>query len=143
MKPCLVDVNVWIALLVAWHVHHSSAHQWFAALKAQEAGMCRLVQLAIIRLLGNRSLMGSDVQSASHAWHKLAELAEDERIQFVPEPSGIDTAMPALLQYPVPTGKLVGDAYLAAFAISSSRKIVTMDRGFQQFHGVEVQLLDV
>ena len=143
MKPCLVDVNVLLALLAPRHVHHSSAEEWFARIEAREAGMCRFVQLGVIRLLGNISVMGPGVLSASEAWHAIFELMQDERIEFIPEPTGIDSILPALFRYRVATVNLVADAYLAAFAIASSRKLVTMDRGFRQFHGLELELLNV
>ncbi len=141
MKPCLVDVNVWLALLAARHVRHEAADRWFAALGVGEAGMCRIVQLAVIRLLGNCTVMGADSLPPVAAWTTVSQLMEDERVEFVTEPSGIDSILPAFFRDPVPTGKLVGDAYLAAFAISASRKIVTTDRGFRQFRGLEVDLL--
>ena len=141
MKPCLVDVNVWLALLVARHVHHQSARRWFATLAAGEAGICRIVQLALVRLLGNRAILGDDVVPAAGAWHTICSLMEDERVEFVAEPPAVDSILPELFRYPVPTGKLVGDAYLAAFAMAGSRRIVTADRGFQQFRGLEVELL--
>jgi len=141
MTPCLVDVNVWLALLAARHIHHDAAEQWFASLRAEEAGMCRIVQLAVVRLLGNNTIMGHDAVAAGDAWNIIGQLLEDERVTFVPEPLGIDSILPKLFRYPVPTGKLVGDAYLAAFAISAARKMVTTDRGFSQFRGLEVALL--
>ncbi len=49
--------------------------------------------------------------------------------------------MLALVKYPVPTGKLVADAYLAAFAIASSRVLITLDRGFRQFKVPDVKIL--
>jgi len=141
MKRCLADVNVWLALLVMQHEHHRTATKWFDGLSAGEAGLCRLVQLALIRLLGNRSIMGDCAISAAAAWDLIETLLEDERVSMVPEPPRIDSVLPALLKYPVPTGKLVGDAYLAAFAMSDSRRLVTLDRGFRQFRGLEVELL--
>ena len=141
MQQCLVDVNVWLALLVRQHEHHKLARKWFDGLAASEAGLCRLVQLAILRLLANRSILGADALSAAAAWDLLEKLAEDERVDFVPEPPLIDSILPTLLHYPVPTGQLVTDAYLAAFARSSSRRLVTLDRGFRQFRGLDVHLL--
>jgi len=141
MTPCLVDVNVWLALLAARHVHHETASRWFDSLRAEEAGMCRIVQLAVVRLLGNRTVMGDDSVPAAEAWNIVGQLLEDERVAFVAEPSGVDFILPELFRYPVPTGKLVVDAYLAAFAIAASRKMVTTDRGFSQFRGLEVTLL--
>ena len=70
-----------------------------------------------------------------------AKLIEDQRAEFIPEPAGIDDTMLALVKYPVPTGKLVADAYLAAFAIASARVLITLDRGFRQFKGLDVEIL--
>jgi toxin-antitoxin system PIN domain toxin len=141
MKPCLVDVNVWMALLAPRHVHHEASDRWFAALAPSAGGMCRMVQLGVIRLLGNASVMGPDAIPAAQAWKILAQLMEDERLDFLPEPRGIEAVLPDLFSYPVPTGKLVGDAYLAAFAIASRRTMFTTDRGFRQFRGLDVEIL--
>jgi uncharacterized protein len=141
MKPCLADVNVLLALLVRQHEHHKLAVRWFDRLAASEAGLCRFVQLALIRLLGNHHIMGGDAIPAGTAWRLIDELAQDERIDFVPEPDFLDSVLPTLLNYPVPTGKLIGDAYLAAFSIAGSRKMVTLDRGFRQFKGLDVEIL--
>ena len=82
MKPCLVDVNVVLALLVRQHVHHALARDWFADLGARQAGLCRLVQLALIRLLGNRTVMAGDAVSALAGWRLIEELLEDERLEL-------------------------------------------------------------
>ena len=68
-------------------------------------------------------------------------LLEDERVLFAGEPEGLDRILPTLLKYPVPTGKLVSDAYLAAFAIASSRRLVTLDGGLKQFKGLDTVIL--
>jgi predicted nucleic acid-binding protein len=53
MKQCLTDVNVLLALLLRQHEYHRTALKWFDILAAGEAGLCRIVQLALIRLLGH------------------------------------------------------------------------------------------
>jgi toxin-antitoxin system PIN domain toxin len=141
MKRCLVDVNVWLALLVRQHEHHGRAGKWFDHLAPGEAGLCRLVQLGLIRLLGNRAVMGEHAISAAAAWTLVEELLADERVEFVPEPPELASIFSTLLHYPIPTGKLVADAYLAAFAMASQRRLVTLDRGFKQFRGVDTHLL--
>ena len=141
MKQCLVDVNVLLALIVARHQHHSLAREWFDRLSAGDAALCRFVQLALIRLLGNRTVMGDDAVSAAVAWGIIAELLADERIDFIAEPPLIDSILPELFRYPTPTNKLVSDAYLASFAMAASLRMVTMDRGFRQFEGLKVDLL--
>lgn len=141
MKPCLVDVNVWFALLVLPHEHHEKASQWYDSLEAGNAVMCRNVQLALIRLLTNKTILPDDAIAAHTAWDMLTELAGDERVAFLNEPLEFETTFPTLLRYPAPTTKLVSDAYLAAFALAASLPIVTFDRGFRQFRGLEVILL--
>ena len=143
MKRCLVDVNVLLALLVIQHEHHKLARNWFEGLAADEVGLCRIVQLALIRLLANRSVMGVHAVSAAAAWNLIETLLEDERINFIPEPLEVDSVLPTLLNCQIPTGKLVIDAYLAAFAITASRRLVTLDRGFRQFRGLDVNLLNL
>lgn len=141
MKPCLADVNVWFALLVRQHEHHRDTRAWFDRLAPSQAGFCRFVQLALIRLLGNRTILGHDAVSAAGAWELIATLLDDERVEFIAEPQDLDSILPALLKYPVPTGNLISDAYLAAFAMASSRTLVTLDRGFRQFRNLDVQFL--
>jgi toxin-antitoxin system PIN domain toxin len=142
MKPCLADVNVLLALLVRQHEHHEVALTWYEGLAAGEAGLCRFVQLALIRLLGNRTVMGDHAVSAATAWRLLEELLQDERLDFLTEPELLDSVLPTLFRFPVPTGKLIGDAYLAAFSIAGSRRLVTLDAAFGQFKGLEVQILN-
>ena len=141
MKRCLVDVNLVLALLVRQHVHHTIARDWFAGRIANEVGLCRLVQLALVRLLANRSIMANDAVPATAGWQLIADLLEDERLDFLAEPLLIDSYLPAFLGYPVSPAKLVTDAYLAAFAMASSRQLVTLDRDFRRFRGLDVLLL--
>jgi toxin-antitoxin system PIN domain toxin len=138
MKQCLADVNILLALLVLNHEHHVRAGIWFDSLTAHEVGLCRPVQLALIRLIGNKSVMGIHAVSSLKAWNLIEELLQDERVDFIAEPTSIDTIFPSLLKYAVPTTKLVGDAFLAAFAIAASRTLVTLDSGFRQFRGLDV-----
>ena len=141
MKRCLADVNVLIALLARNHEHHKLARKWFDGLAAGEAGLCRMVQLALIRLLGNSLVMGQYAMAADAAWRLTGELLEDERLDFMAEPRELESVFPTMLGYPVPTNKLVGDAYVAAFSIAARCRLATFDRGFRQFKGVELDLL--
>src|SRR5882757_8804444 len=141
MKQCLVDANVLLSLLVQQHVHHRAARNWFDRLHAREAGVCRMVQLSVIRLLGNRAVMANNPLPASAAWRVFAELLKDERLELLPEPVSLDDFLPKFFRYPVPTANLIADAYLAAFAVAASRRMATFDRGFRQFDELEVDLL--
>jgi|SRR5690242_6467552 len=142
MNSYVVDANVWLALVVDGHPHSARSVEWFEGIAVADAAICRIVQLALMRLLANRTVMGDAVLSASQAWSRVVQLLQDERVIFLPEPRELETILPSLLRYPVPTQNLINDAYLAAFAICSNRELVTWDRGFQQFRGLRVKLLN-
>jgi toxin-antitoxin system PIN domain toxin len=141
MKRCLADVNVLLPLLVRHHEHNELALRWFAGLEAGEAVLCRFVQLALVRLLGNRTIMGKYAVSASAAWRLIEELLEDERLEFAAEPPLVDAVLPKLFKYATATNRLVGDAYLAAFSIAGQMRLTTVDKGFKQFRDVDLDLL--
>jgi uncharacterized protein len=130
MKQCLADVNVPLALLVRHHEHHKLALKWFDRLATGEAGLCRWVQLSLVRLLGNRSIRSEYAVSAIAAWNLIDELLQDERLYFVAEPEAADSVYPGSLRYPISTGKLAGDEWLAAISIAASIRLVTLDSGF-------------
>ena len=141
MKQCLVDVNVVVALLVPRHVHHQVAHNWFGDLISGQVGLCRLAQLAVVRLLGNPKIMGTEALSVSDGWSVVQKFLEDDRIEFLKEPPSVESFITATLDHPHNPAKLVTDGYLAAFAMSSHRKFVTFDRDFLRFRGLELELL--
>ena len=115
--------------------------RWFDGLAAGEGLLCRYVQLALIRLLGNRAVMGEYAVSASKSWRLIDELMEDERMEFVAEPALVDDVMPKLLRYSVPTNKFVGGAYFPGFSIAGQMRLAAIDAGFEQFRGVDLELL--
>jgi toxin-antitoxin system PIN domain toxin len=137
----LVDINVLLPLVVPSHSHHRIALAWFDGLAAGQAGLCRSAQLGMIRLLANRSLMGKYAIPAHEGWLLVERLLRDERMEFVGEPTAVESILPDLLKQKIPNGNVVGDAYLAAFAIASARRMVTLDAGFRNFPGLDLELL--
>ena len=141
MSSYLADVNIWLALLVHEHEHHDATLHWFRSVAAGDVALCRLVQLSTIRLMGNADATRGKTVPALQAWAAFQHLCNDERVEFLNEPEGLDAILPTLFRYRVPTPGLVNDAYLAAFAMASRRCLVTYDRGFQQFRGLEVEIM--
>src|SRR5882724_11304373 len=98
MKRCLVDVNVVLALLARKHVHNQVAQSWFDGLRSGEAGVCRAVQLSVVRLFANPAVMAEHALPPPTSWEMLSELMKDERLEFALEPSSVGNFLPAFLR---------------------------------------------
>ncbi len=128
------DINVWVALTYQRHVHHAAARSWFAGLSTSaRLFFCRVTQVGLLRLLSAASVMGPDeVMSQREAWRTYDSWLEDERVGFLDEPGGVETAFRALTQSAHASPKEWADAYLAAFAYASRLTVVTFDRALQK-----------
>jgi uncharacterized protein len=141
MKPCLADVNVVLALVAQPHVRHLTVARWYDGLSIGEFGICRPVQLSVVRLLCNPAIMGNQTLTAWEGWRVIQELQEDERTVFLEEPDSFEVVFPELLGDALPSAKLVPDAYLAAVAIAGSYPLVTFDRDFLRFRALNLRLM--
>lgn len=131
MLSLFPDLNVWVALAWAGHVHHTRARAWLQTVGDSPIYFCRLTQLGLLRLLTTTAVMGADVQTQAGAWvlHDRV-LAADSRVRLLDEPSGLETALRALTQSGTASPKHWADAYLEAFAQASGLTIVTLDQAF-------------
>ncbi|MGA7523938.1 MAG: TA system VapC family ribonuclease toxin [Acidobacteriaceae bacterium] len=125
------DVNVWLALLWRDHVHAAKAKLWFDAAAEEEFLYCRFTQIAIFRLLTTERVMESDVQTMAGAWKLWDRVTADDRISFVPEPAGLESAFRKGSQLPSASPKVWSDAYLVGFAAAANLKLVTFDRALK------------
>ena len=53
MTTRLLDVNVLIALVDPSHVHHDTAHRWFAKIGHKSFATCPLTENGLIRIVGH------------------------------------------------------------------------------------------
>ncbi len=127
------DINVWVALTYDRHVHHISARKWFESLASTaRLFFCRLTQLGLLRLLSVPAVMGPDqAKSQLEAWGAYDQWLQDERIEFLDEPAGIETQFRALTRSLHASPKNWADSYLAAFAQASRLTVVTFDQAFR------------
>ncbi len=90
----------------------------------------RYTQLGLLRLLTNRSVMGTETRNLRQAWEIYERWLKDSRVEFHPEPHGLDTAFRhATASFDSePASKWIGDCYLLAFAHRSSATLVTFDK---------------
>jgi len=140
-EATLPDVNVWLALLLAGHVHHADARRWLAAHPGETLVFCRFTQMALLRHLTNAAIMGPNVMTQARAWQEYERLIEREEIVFLPEPNGIEIRWRDCTKSRQPAHQTWTEAYLAAFALGHGLRLVTFDRGMEKYEGTDVLLL--
>ena len=141
----LADVNVWVALAFAGHVHNAIAQQWFEETETERILFYgRTTQKGLLRLLTNSRVMGQNVRRRQkEAWDLYDAFYRDPRVTFTTEPSDMETAWREAHTLGFHTGpNFWTDAYLAAFAATAGFTIlVTFDRGFRHHRNVRIRLL--
>lgn len=142
----LCDSNVWLALTLSKHVHHPACHEWLDTIEETASiGFCRATQQSFLRLLTNASVLrpyGNRPLTNRRAWKVYETLLGDDRIVFrVDEPSGLEARWTQFALRKSASPKLWMDAYLAAFALAGGYTMVTTDGAFEQFRGLDLELL--
>jgi toxin-antitoxin system PIN domain toxin len=141
----LADSNVWLALALSKHIFHPPVRAWFARLKPPEAVLfCRSTQQSFLRLLTTSAVLapyGIPPLSNKAAWSAFERFRADQRIGWVDEPPGLEASWKRLAGATKPSPKLWMDAYLAAFAMACGYQLVTTDKAFKQFKGLDLVVL--
>lgn len=137
------DVNVWLALSLPGHAYHRVVDEWFLS-NDQPVYLCRATEQGFLRLLTTAAVLAPyDMAALSNRkalQHVEAFLAMD-RVLLAEEPGTIRSEWPRLADTNTASPKLWMDAYLAAFALTGGFRLVTTDRGFKQFKGLNALVL--
>ncbi|HET9228822.1 MAG TPA: TA system VapC family ribonuclease toxin [Thermoanaerobaculia bacterium] len=141
----LCDSNVWLALVLSKHVHHSATRKWLETVEQPRSVLwCRATQQAFLRLLTNASVLhpyGNPPLTNREAWSVYEALLADERITFQEEPTDLEPLWKEFAVRKTASPKLWMDAYLAAFARAGRFQMVTTDAAFAQFRGLDLLVL--
>ena len=87
------------------------------------------------------AVYGIDPLSNAKAWGVYQSFVADERILFHAEPPHAVEIGKKLAARKTSSPKLWMDAYLAAFAIAAGAQLVTTDKAFTQFPGLDVTVV--
>lgn len=138
----LADVNFLVALLHAGHAHAPTALSWLERHDGRRSILiCRVAQMGMLRVLTNPRWLKADVQPAGRVWEAWDGLLDDDRFARVEEPAQLEATWRELTGG-FPLGRCAEtDTYLAAFARAGGHRLLTFDRGFGEFPGLEVELL--
>lgn len=143
----LPDVNIWLALALSGHSHHQAARKWLdGQQKAGSIFFCRATQQGLVRLVSTAEVMtcyGIPPLANREAWDVIESFMEDDRIGFANEPAGVEEVWKNLAIRDTHSPKLWMDAWLAAFAKASGFEMVTTDKAFKQFKGLQLGLIEI
>ena len=131
MTAFFPDLNVWLALSDRAHPHSAAAWNWLDSLPSDALMiLCRYTQIGLLRLLANRTVMGTAVLTLGGAWRVYERWLEDPRVQLFPEPAGLDAAFRHATKPHdgSAAAKWVGDCYLLAYAKQCQAALVTFDK---------------
>ena len=121
------DVNVWLALLLADHVHRERARRWWESSETT-IGFIRFTQISVLRLLTTAGAMNGRPLAMDEAWRAYDRLFDDDRVAFYAEPPAIDAAFREHARGRIASPKLWADAWLLAVTRSAAGTLVTFDR---------------
>jgi toxin-antitoxin system PIN domain toxin len=139
----LLDANVWLALAAEAHTHHRRAEVYWNTEAAPVAAFCRMTELAFLRHLTNKSVMGTQALTPAAAWKKRGEFLALPEVTLIAEPAGLDEQLGEFCDLGRTSPNLWTDAYLAAFATCAGLRLVSLHQGFSRFAGVDLLILKI
>jgi toxin-antitoxin system PIN domain toxin len=137
MPVDLLDINVWLALSDADHVHHLRAKHYWENESSASIAFNRLTMLGLLRLVTNSKVMAGQPFSGSDAWALYRRFLSEPGVTFLSEPSNLENLMEGWVQtngFPL---KGWTDCALAGWARAHGCRIVSFDQDFHWFEGVE------
>jgi toxin-antitoxin system PIN domain toxin len=124
MTAYLLDVNLLLALTDPMHIHHQSAHRWFADKGLKAWATCPFIENGFIRIASHPNYPNrpGDVTAVLDIFRRLCEVpghhfwSEDISILQILEPDAIITHAH------------VTDVYLLGLAVHKKGKLATLDQ---------------
>ena len=137
----LPDLNVWLALVWPEHSHHHHALHYWEVQASDRVLFSTVTALGLVRLVSQPKLMGPAVSNAAEASALLEALCQQPGVGLAePEHGGWEVFHQLLRGGEIPA-RLCTDAHLAALAIANGWRLVSFDRDFERFAGLQRLLL--
>jgi len=126
VSVALLDVNVLVALFDADHIHHETAHDWFADNRAAGWATCPITENGLVRVLTHPGY-GSTVSTIQAVVDRLRTFrASGYHAFWTDDPSIADPAVfaPAFVR----GHRQLTDVYLLSLAHRNGGRLATFDR---------------
>lgn len=122
------DVNVWLALLWADHIHRPAAKNWWDSSNLDVIGFTRITQIGVLRLLTTPAVMNGKPLTMTAAWNAYDRLFSDDRVAFIGEPRYVESSFREYTSTGQISPKIWADAWLLAMADCNDATVVTFDQ---------------
>jgi len=132
------DVNVWVALSAVDHPLHGRAETYWRLEAHQTLLFCRTTALGLVRVTSQRHTFGGDPMTPAEAWENYRRWRARSEIELFADPPGIEEVIAEWCKAGLATARNWTDLYLAAFAVAGNFRLVTFDRDFGKFPGLEL-----
>lgn len=133
----LPDLNVWLAMASPEHSHHVQAVRYWETRSADQVLFCSVTALGLVRLVSQPKLMGAAVKSTAEAAALLQAFCAQPGVAIADsEQNAWEIFHAVVLNLQLPP-KHCTDAYLAALAMANGWRLVSFDRDFNQFKGLD------
>lgn len=141
-RVALLDVNVLVALFNPDHIHHESAHDWYADHRTLGWATCPLTELGLVRILANPAYWNEGERSAA-ILGRLRRFCTSGHHEFWPDALSLrdeifDLSFAAGYQQ-------LTDIYLLGLATKRGGRLATFDRNipWKAVRGAKAETLAV
>jgi toxin-antitoxin system PIN domain toxin len=125
------------------HVHHKRALKYWNSEADEQLAFCRITAMGLVRVTSQPHTFDGKPLPPNEAWGNYLRWVALPHVRLSPEPDGVDRLISDWSRSNLVSQRGWTDVYLAAFAVIRGLRLVTFDRGFEKYPGVELLLLEV
>lgn len=138
----LLDVNVWIAMSTPRHAFRPEAEGYWRDNARETIAFCTVSMLGFVRVCSTAPVFDGRAVEPARAWEICREWMAMDHVVYHEEPESCLDVVGDFVRAGAVRGRTWTDAYLAAFAIAGGMRLVSLDRGFTQYPGLDLLLLN-
>lgn len=132
----LPDVNVWVALSYANHLHQPQAKAYWGGARADKIAFCGVTLTGMLRILTQAAPMNGNPFSPAEAAEKASNWIALSEVSFIGDSADVGARLATWASESFFTPKLWTDAWIAAIAMEHGCRVVSFDADFARFPGL-------
>lgn len=137
MSVCLLDANVFVALVWPEHISHEPAARWFGRHSRAGWATCPFTEAGFVRIISNPAFSPNSL-SPRNALQLLEENLAIPGHVFWPDAISFPSAAYTLLARSFTGHRQTTDLYLLGLAAHHRGKLATLDKGIRSWGGAEL-----